>query len=84
LIGKSDGTFNNPVSLSLPATPVPTVLEVADFNQDNKLDFVTASTNNLFVIMGNGDGTFQTAVSYTVEPNAPPADVVVADFTGDN
>jgi hypothetical protein len=60
-LGNADGTLRLPV-------PVPTVsefdetedVEIADFNQDGKLDFVVSAGNVLgFAIgLGRGDGTF--------------------------
>ena len=62
--GNGDGTFGEPRSLNLQATP----LAVADFNGDTFVDIVAAQfsqpplTNATLVILaGRGDGTFAAA-----------------------
>lgn len=64
LRGTSSGVFTNP-------NPVATSFIVksmvaGDFNEDGKLDFVTASGGNTFyLVFGNGDGTFQSVQAVT-------------------
>ena len=81
-LGNGDGTFQPPISTTLPAEGVN--LQTADLNGDGKLDLVTVlsnpypqSTNEVGVLLGNGDGTFQTPVTYAVEAN--PKDLALAD-----
>jgi len=81
LLGKADGTFQLPSSISLPA---PTIsLVIGDFNQDGKTDLATGhdSAPRVAVLLGRGDGTFQTPVIYST-PVAPRA-LEVGDLLGD-
>ena len=63
---------------------------VRDFNNDGKLDFVTANvagsgvtpSNGITVRLGNGDGTFGSLQSYATN-NANPAVVTAGDLNGD-
>ncbi|HUB79849.1 MAG TPA: FG-GAP-like repeat-containing protein [Bryobacteraceae bacterium] len=42
-LGKGDGTFGNPVTLSVPSTTIPTDMAIADFNGDGAIDIALAS-----------------------------------------
>src|ERR1700683_5461551 len=60
-LGNGDGTFQSPVSSSV---PIPQssgqLLALADYNGDGKLDIAFAGGS---LLLGNGDGTFQTATT---------------------
>ncbi len=77
-----NGRFS-PVIQTYNAGPNLSALAVGDFNNDGKLDIVTANNGNktVSVLLGKGDGTFQTAVSYAV--GSSPNSVAVGDFNGD-
>lgn len=66
------------------AGAAPTGLATADFNQDGRLDLVTANYDGgtISVLLGNGDGTFGTATTYPAPNN--PFKVAVGDLNGDN
>lgn len=73
--GKGDGTFQPPVTLSLP--PGPVTFAAGDFNRDGKLDLaVLFSTVNggsmdaVILYFGNGDGSFSQGASYPAGPSA--------------
>ncbi|MEC4813836.1 MAG: Calx-beta domain-containing protein [Scytonema sp. PMC 1069.18] len=53
LLGNGDGTFAEPVNLSVGENSLPVNLSVGDFNGDNKPDLVTANfnTNNVSVLL---------------------------------
>ncbi|HEY0306888.1 MAG TPA: FG-GAP-like repeat-containing protein, partial [Acidobacteriaceae bacterium] len=79
LLGNGDGTFRSSV-LQFPGPgEAPYYIVTADFNNDGKLDLVTASETGLKIMLGNGDGTFQPAQTIT---NAI-AVIAAADVNGD-
>ena len=59
-------------------------IALADFNRDQKLDFVTGNSNGQFVTLGlgNGDGTFRDSLHYN-ESGAWTTGIAVADFNVD-
>jgi hypothetical protein len=63
-LGNGSGGFTAGTSVSTDTGP--TNLLVADFNQDNKIDFAVSCTNNTVdVFLGKGDGTFMNKVAIT-------------------
>jgi len=78
LLGNGDGTFQPAVNYSVPCCP--SSVAVGDFNEDGRLDLVTA-TDAASVLLGNGDGTFQPVLNYPAGSNT--ATVAVGDFNGD-
>ncbi len=71
LLGNADGSFQTPVSYTLPGTQgIGAVID--DFNGDGKLDIVASSfiagatTYSLSFLEGNGNGTFAAPQSVTV------------------
>ena len=87
LLGNGDGTFQPPVSYTLPLEP--TMVAVGDFNGDGKADLAVTgdvspyseSVGTVSVYLGNGDGTFQPPVVHTM--GFVPGYIVAADFNGD-
>jgi len=78
LLGNGDGSFQSPVSYTLPQEFGLSVV-IDDFNGDGKLDIVASSTSELSTaaatdsitfLEGNGDGTFQAPQSVQVTPPA--------------
>ncbi|CAF4623406.1 unnamed protein product, partial [Rotaria magnacalcarata] len=61
----------------------PKCVVVDDFNNDNKLDLITANSysESMSILLGNGDGTFQRPMSYTVDSGL--IFVAAADFNND-
>ncbi len=60
----------------------PVSLQVADVNNDSKLDVVTTNIGNqVSVLLGNGDGTLQIPESYPA--GSSPNEIQTADFNGD-
>jgi hypothetical protein len=71
-LGKGDGTFGKPSSLS--AAAYPGALTIADMNHDGRPDIVVSTTDTdsnplLDVMLGNGDGTFQAASPFQIPQN---------------
>ena len=98
LLGKSDGTFQAPVSYAAPGTTT-VAASIGDVNGDGKPDIVVVSDDNaqiaghyqqISVYLGNGNGTFQAAQSFpapvaagfTAEASAPIVNIVLADLRG--
>ncbi len=81
LLGKGDGSFQEPVSYA--AGTYVTSVAVGDFNGDGVQELVVtnADSNTVGVLLGKGDGSFQPAQFYTAV--AGPSSVAVADFNGD-
>ncbi len=74
-------SFNS--AMSFPTGSEPASVAVGDFNDDGKLDIVTANWGStVSVLLGNGNGTFQTAVQYSTGTNTNPVSVAVGDFNG--
>src|SRR5262249_30799902 len=73
--GNGKGIFQK--LTSVPFTSAVNSIAAGDFNQNKKLDFVTAnqSTNKISVVLGNGNGTFATPVTYNTD--AGPVSVAV-------
>jgi FG-GAP-like repeat/Cep192 domain 4 len=80
-LGNGDGTFQSPVSFSIPNPNGPPV--VSDVNGDGKGDLVVPAGIGFSVLLGNGDGTFQNQIYTQVSEGDVPGHVVVADFNGD-
>jgi hypothetical protein len=91
LLGKSDGTFETPTTISAVTNPVGTIA-LADFNGDGIPDLVAEATspvvNNSFyyelvIALGKGDGTFQQKTSIALANFTSDLQLAAADFNGD-
>ncbi len=93
LLGKGDGTFQQPKLLSMVSDGAGGPL--VDLSGDGKLDLVYLSfvptsvskgqfdnANTVTVLLGNGDGTFQ-STAYTFATGVNPRKVVAVDLNGD-
>ncbi len=69
-----------------------TAVAVGDFNNDGNLDLVTASANQVSLMLGNGNGTFEGYKQFQVGGGPPgvavigsgPEGIAVGDFNGDD
>lgn len=84
LFGNGDGTFQSPVTYSVPTGPY---IVLADFNGDGRPDIgVTGpifggQTNEVSILVNEGDGSFQAPVNYPV--SGIIEDMVAADINED-
>jgi hypothetical protein len=90
LLGRGDGTFQQAVESK--TGPKPTALAAADFNNDGKLDLVTANLvgqnagggpipGTVSILMGKGDGSFQPPRDYA--GGVRPIALAVGDYDSD-
>jgi type II secretory pathway component GspD/PulD (secretin) len=81
MLGKGDGTFDDPVTYATGTTP--SAIVATDLNKDGFLDLVTADSgaNSVSILLGKGDGTFADATHVGVGTN--PMALAVADFNDD-
>jgi hypothetical protein len=80
LLGKGDGTVQNPISITVGGTP--DAVAVGDFLGNGLQDIAVANANgSVAVILSNGNGTFAAPQTFSFGPT--PVGVAVADFNGD-
>jgi len=82
LLGNGDGTFQAPVTYSV---PVASYLVLGDFNGDGKPDIAasggSSGSGQVSILINNGNGTFKSPVNYSVSGNVQA--LAVGDFNGD-
>ncbi len=80
LLGKGDGTVQNPILLTVGGTP--DGVAVGDFLGNGRDDIAVANSNGtVAVILSNGNGTFKAPEILSL--GASPTSVAVGDFTSD-
>jgi YD repeat-containing protein len=86
LFGDSTGQFDAPILLLTGHSRSETV-EVADVNNDGKLDLISADTDTISVLLGNGLGGFSSVIESLTSSGEPPdfrgAVLAVEDFDRD-
>lgn len=73
-----------PGRIDYPTGNNPWSVTSGDFNNDNRIDIVTANkeNNNITILLGYGDGTFESASGFSVGDD--PLVVISAYFNDDN
>lgn len=82
-LGKVDGTFQTPATLSTGAASAPTAIVAADLNLDGKIDLAVTlnGANTVMVFPGTGTGTFNSPLTFPV--GTGPTAMVAANFNSD-
>ncbi len=85
-LGRGNGTFAKMRKYSTGNTSAPNWVALGDFNNDNRLDIVSANfgINTIGIFIGNGDGTFAAMVNYPTVDGTYPYAVAVGDLNKDN
>ncbi|CAF4048198.1 unnamed protein product, partial [Rotaria magnacalcarata] len=85
-LGHGDGNFSNQTTYSTGASSVPVSVAVGDFNDDGRLDIVTANywAFNISIFLNYGNGTFSNRTTYSTGSVSKPNSVVVGDFNNDS
>jgi len=78
LLGNGNGTFQAQQTIG---SSTALNVNVADVNNDGKLDLVVNQSNSMATLLGNGDGTFQAAKTFAVATAI--RGVTTVDFNGD-
>jgi hypothetical protein len=86
LLGRGNESFAVMTTYSTGIDSSPTMLAVADFNNDNQLDIVVANNgaNNVGVFLGYGNGSFAIMTTYSTEDGSAPRALASRDFNNDN
>jgi hypothetical protein len=82
LPGNGDGTFQAPVTYSVPVAPY---VALGDFNGDGKPDIAISGSisgsGEVSILINNGDGTFKIPANYSISGNVQA--LTTADVDGD-
>lgn len=85
LFGNGDGGFSSPTSFPIGSDPRD--LAIADFNNDGRLDIITADFSGRLsaILPNNGNGNFGTAITIpTGVFSSAPIAIVTGQFNNDN
>ncbi len=83
-LGYGHGKFSSQTIYFTGKRSLPYSVNVADFNNDNRLDIIATNfgTHNVGIFLGRGDGTFFNQSTYSTGSSRPMTSAV-ADFDGD-
>ena len=82
MLGNGNGTFQGPITMSLPSGMNIGMLLAKDFDEDGKLDLmVVVSGHQVFFYKGMGDGTFAAPVA--INTVGSPISIQAADLNAD-
>jgi hypothetical protein len=85
LLGQDNGTFAPVMTYSTGIGSTPRRLAIADVNNDNRLDIITANegTDSVGILLGYGDGSFATVLTFSTAIGSRPYAVAVGDVNND-
>ncbi|CAF1313567.1 unnamed protein product [Rotaria sordida] len=86
LTGNDDGTFKRTTTYSTGYKSAPKHICIGDFNNDNRMDIVTANygSDSVGILLAQGNGTFSNVTTYFVSYGSAPWSVDVGDFNNDS
>ncbi|CAF1303378.1 unnamed protein product [Rotaria sp. Silwood1] len=85
-LGYGNGTFTNSIFYFTGIYSNPCSVNIADFNNDNRLDIAITNnhTGNVGIFLGHGNGSFMDQVTYSTGKDSYPLSMVISDFNNDN
>ncbi|CAF1230221.1 unnamed protein product [Rotaria sordida] len=86
LLGYGNDSFAKQVNYSTDYNTHPMWVALGDFNNDNKLDMVTANRdgNSMSIFLGHGNGSFDNPRTYPAGSGSRPLYVDIGDFNQDS
>ncbi|CAF4701818.1 unnamed protein product [Rotaria sp. Silwood1] len=86
LTGNDNGSFEQVTTYSTGNKSAPKYLCIGDFNNDNRMDIVTANygSDSIGILLAQDNGTFSDAITYFVSHGSKPWSVAVGDFNNDS
>jgi hypothetical protein len=85
LLGQDNGIFAPVVTYSTGIGSMPGRLAIADVNNDNRLDIITANINIdcVGVFLGHGNGSFATVLQFSTGIGSRPFAIAIGDVNND-
>jgi hypothetical protein len=85
LLGYGNGSFVTGMTFFTGPGSVPYAINIADFNNDSRLDIAVANalSYNVGILLGYGNGTFATMLTYSTGYRSFPVAVASGDFNKD-
>lgn len=82
-LGTGTGSFSAASFFTVGTGPIGFAVSTGDFNNDGKIDIVTANQNsiNISLLLGNGAGSFSPCVNFTA--GSEPWGIIAKDFNND-
>ena len=86
LIGYSNGSFDNHETYSVESGLFAVYVQVADLNNDQKLDIVCNNivSGDLSLFLGNGNGSFTSPISINIDDASMPSSFTIGDLNNDS
>ncbi|CAF2520379.1 unnamed protein product [Rotaria sp. Silwood2] len=86
LTGNDNGTFEQTTTYSTGNKSAPKHFSIGDFNNDNRMDIVTANygSDSIGILLAQDNGTFSNVTTYFVGYGSNPWSVAVGDFNNDS
>ncbi|CAF4931507.1 unnamed protein product [Rotaria socialis] len=84
-LGRGSRIFNTLTTYSTGTFSGPSDIDIADLNNDNRLDIVVSNyrTDNVAILFGYGNGSFYNRVFYSTGNYSQPNTAIICDFNND-